>query len=421
MMRRRPARSLARWVLWTAVAVAVFGAAAALALRVLRPVVTVTEATEGPVVQAFYSTGTVEPVREYPIKSNTAGILTDVRVDKGDAVAKDQVLAVVTDPALLYARDRAKAELVEKLARADEKTSPVLRELDARIEAAGDILAVAQRELERVGSITERNAAGQADLDRAIERVKGAWGEAESLKAQRAMKKLELERELEVARSALNIAEWNVEQQSLKSPIAGVVLDRATSVGTRLAINDPLMRIADVRPENLVIRADVDEEDVVRARLDQDVRLTLYALPGEVLRGKVTRIYDEADPNRRTFEVDVQLEPPDKRLSPGMTGELAFIMASKERAVVVPSQAVQNGSVWVVRDGRLVRSQAQVGLTSVERAEVVSGLAPGDRVVISPIGTVTEGKLVRTTWVDPLAAAGLNKQAVEEQPFKAFD
>jgi multidrug efflux pump subunit AcrA (membrane-fusion protein) len=96
-------------------------------------------------------------------------------------------------------------------------------------------------------------------------------------------------------------------------------------------------------------------------------------------------------------------------------------MASKERAVVVPSQAVQNGSVWVVRDGRLVRSQAQVGLTSVERAEVVSGLAPGDRVVISPIGTVTEGKLVRTTWVDPLAAAGLNKQAVEEQPFKAFD
>jgi dipeptidyl aminopeptidase/acylaminoacyl peptidase len=93
---------------------------------------------------------------------------------------------------------------------------------------------------------------------------------------------------------------------------------------------------------------------VVGVKPEQVVRLTLYALPGEVLRGKVMRVYDEADPNRRTFEVDVQLVPPDPRLAPGMTGELAFILASKDRAVVIPSQAVQIGSVWLVRDNRLV-------------------------------------------------------------------
>jgi RND family efflux transporter MFP subunit len=207
----------------------------------------------------------------------------------------------------------------------------------------------------------------------------------------------------------------------LKSPVDGVVLDRPTSVGTRLAINDRVMRIANVQPENLVMRAAVDEEDIVRVRLDQVVRLTLYALPGEVLAGKVTRVYDEADPNRRTFEVDVQLVPPDKRLAPGMTGELAFIMDAKDKAVVIPSQAVQNGCVWLVRENKLVKATPQIGLTSVERVEVVSGLQPGDRVVISPVGSLREGQHVRANWVDPVVAASLNKPEIEEQPFKAFD
>ena len=408
-------------MLWCAVAIAVVGAGAYALLHVIRPRVTITEATQGPVVQAFYSTGTIEPVREYPIKSNAPGILTEVHVDKGDRVTKGQVLAVVTEPALLYTRDRMRAELNEKLARADEKTSPVLREYDAKLSAAEEILAVAQREQKRVTDLMERNAAAPQDFDRALERVKTAWSDVESLKSLRAAKKLELDREVEVARSALNIAEWNVAQQSLASPIDGVVLDRPTSIGTRLAENDQVMRVANVRPENLVMRAAVDEEDIVGVRPDQVVRLTLYALPGEVLTGRVTRVYDEADPNRRTFEVDVQLVPPDARLAPGMTGELAFILASKDKAVVIPSQAVQNGSVWLVRDNRLVKATSQLGLTSVERVEVISGLQPGARVVISPIASMAEGQHVRTSWVDPVVAAGLNKPLVEEQPFKAFD
>lgn len=420
-MRRRSARSPARLILLIAVAIVSAGALGAGVFRYIRPVVTVSEATTGPVVQAFYSTGTIEPEREYPIKSNTAGILTTVSVDKGSRVSKGQELAVVTEPALIYARDRAKAELHEKLARADESTSPVLQEYDARISATETLLELAKREQKRTTDMLERSAAAQEDLDRAIDRLKTVWSQFESLKAQRAAKRLELNRDVEVARSALNIAEWDLEQQTLRSPIDGVVLDRPTSIGTRVAVNDRIMRVASVGPDDLVMRAAVDEEDIVRVLPGQTVRLTLYALPGEVLGGKVTKIYPEADPNRRTFEVDVRLDPPDKRLQSGMTGELAFVIASKDKAVVIPSQAVQNGAVWVVHDNRLVRKNPQIGLNSVERVETLSGLSPGERVVISPIGSLSEGQHVRTTWMDPIAAAGLNKPAVEEQPFKAFD
>jgi HlyD family secretion protein len=410
-----------RWVLTASAIIGGLVVLALLALNYLRPVVVVTEAVEGPVVQAFYSTGTIQPVREFLIKSNTAGILTEVKVDKGDHVTKGQPLAVVSDPALIYTLDKAKAELDEKLARANEQTSPVLAEFDARIRAAEETLELVRREEGRLKEAVAMNAGSASALDVASAKVKDVWMQLESAKSLKAAKKLELDREVEVGKSAVSIAQWNLDQQTLRAPVDGVVLDRPTSVGTRVAVNDPIMRTADVRPINLVMRAAVDEEDVAKLSLQQMVRMTLYAFPGQVFAGKVERIYDQADPERRTFEVDVRLDQPNERLSPGMTGELAFIMAAKERAVVVPSQSLQLGTLYTVRDGKLTKvADAQTGLHSVERIEVTAGIKPGDRVVISPVARLPEGQSVRTEYMDPIAAAGLNKPPPMTEAFKAF-
>jgi len=81
---------------------------------------------------------------------------------------------------------------------------------------------------------------------------------------------------------------------------------------------------------------------------------------------------------------------------------------------VVPSQALQGKKLYTVRDGKLAAVGAKVGLTSVERVEVVEGLHAGDRVVISPVAGLREGQAVRTTFIDPVAAAGLNKPKPKE-------
>src|SRR2546423_3994988 len=132
-MYRRRAQSAARVIISAGAVIAIVAAAGIVVLHFMLPVVTVTEAVQGPVVQAFYSTGTIQPVREFPIKSNTAGILTEVKVDKGDHVTRGQALAIVSDPSLVYAKDKAQAELNEKLSRADLKSSPVLGEFESRI------------------------------------------------------------------------------------------------------------------------------------------------------------------------------------------------------------------------------------------------------------------------------------------------
>ena len=419
-MSSRRAQSTVKWVLVATALIVTSLLVIWAILRFTSPSVVVTEAVEGPVVQAFYSTGTVQPEREHPIKANVAGTITAVKVDKGDKVKEKDILAIVSDPALQYQVDKAQAELRERVARADPNHSPILQEFDAKIAAYTELVEIAQREVDRIKGLIERNAGRQADLDAALDRVKKNWSDLESFKAQRASKQLELQKDVDVARAALATAQWNLDQQTLKSPTDGVVLDRPTPLGTHVAINDSLMRVARVVPESLVLRAAVDEEDIAKTREGQLVRLTLYAFPGRAFEGKVTRIYDQADPDRRTFEVDVRLSDLEPRLLPGMTGELAFIMDSKDRAIIVPSQAVQKGAVYVVQNNRLHKRDVQLGLRSVERTEILSGLKIGERVVISPVTSDSEGQRVRPEYMDPISAAGLNKPPPIEQPFKAF-
>src|SRR5678815_4045082 len=101
-------------------------------------------------------------------------------------------------------------------------------------------------------------------------------------------------------------------------------------------------------------------------------------------------------------------------MAAGMTGELAFVVASKDHAAVAPRQALQGGKLYTVRDGKLAAVDGKVGLTSIERVEVLSGLDVGDRVIISPVAGLKPGQPVRTTVMDPAAAAGLNKPKPKE-------
>jgi multidrug efflux pump subunit AcrA (membrane-fusion protein) len=404
----------------TALAVGV----AALAYRFFRPAVDVTEVVQGPVVEAFYATGTVSAEHEYSVRSNVAGIL-HLNVDKGSNVKRGQILATVDNADLRFAVDQAKAELKRKQALADDQTSPMLTEIRAKLHASEDQLKIALDDEKRVTSLMGHGATSQNDLDLAMNRVKAMWSDTESYRSQVAARKLDLQRDLEVAQAALASAQWELDQATIKSPIDGTVLDWPVSDGTRVAINDHVMQIADVSPGHLVMRAQVDEEDKNKLLPPSDtnrqiVKMTLYAYPDEILTGTVDKIYDKADPDRRTYEVDIKFDRPDLRLAAGMTGELNVIVAHKDRALIVPTQAVQGGSVLTLKDGHLEKPDVVLGLKSIERTEIISGLNSGDTVIISPTLDLTPGQSVRPHWIDPTIAANLNAPTSADDSFKGF-
>jgi hypothetical protein len=390
-------------------------------VRALRlPEVQVTRLTTGPVVQAFYATGTVMPEREYSVRSNVAGILfLESGIDKGVIVRKDQLLARVVSDDLEKKLKQAAAELKEKQARADESTSPVLEEFKKRAEALASILSMAKNQHQRLLTLSETGNAKQIEIESALDRIKTVWSELEAVKAQGAAKLLEVRKDLEVAQSNYGIAKWNIEQQEIKAPVDGVVLDWPVPNRTRLAINDHILMMADVRPERLVMRAAVDEEDKNKLYVGQPVRMTLYSFAEDKFAGRVKTIYDKADPQRRTFEVDVDIVRPATapatqperfgRFAPGMTGELAFVEKEKEEALILPRQALQGEWFYVVKGGRIERVAAKAGVRNVTRVEVLGGVERDALVMLSPIGKLQPGEAVRSVFVDPRVAADLNR------------
>src|SRR5438552_899639 len=88
----RRAQSPVKWIVATCVFAGVVIIGGSVGLRLIAPHVVVSEAVEGPVVQAFYSTGTIRPQRDFPIKSNVAGTIESVAVDKGNSVKDKQPL-----------------------------------------------------------------------------------------------------------------------------------------------------------------------------------------------------------------------------------------------------------------------------------------------------------------------------------------
>ncbi len=458
-MSRRAWRALGRSLLIVLAVVLAAGGSWFAYPRLVAPALLVTELVEGPVVQAFYATGTLLPDHEYPVRSSVDGFVAPLAdaprwaatrlaaVDKGTLVHQGQPVAFIRVREYQLQYEQALADLQLKKKLADPATSPTLRQFDDEIRASQEQLDIANRDYKRVTDLLNRQAASEADFDRAAERVQDFWKQVASLKAQRATRQAELERDVAVAQAALGIAQWNLDQQTVKAPIDGVVLDWPVTLGTHVRVNELLMTIADVRPARLVMRANVDEENKTELWLGQDVTMTLYAYEGRVFHGKVERIYPMADADRRTFEVDVAVRPVDAGFSAGMTGELAFEVARQAKAIVLPTQAVRMtgrlhapaadlvsttpapggdrptpqaaGTVWIVRDGRLQACPVTVGLRSITRTQIISGLPAGARVVVSPVQGLEAGQRVTTRYLDPDTAAGLNKPAPETvQKFK---
>lgn len=414
-----------------------------------RHVVEVTRVSTGPVVSAFYSTGTISSEREYPVRAQVTGTVKEMRVDKGSVVKKDDILAIVEDPRLAFAVESVEAQLREALAQADEASSPAIQEFDAMLRANVEMADLAQREVERQRRSAELAASSQGDLDRALDRVKQLASERGSMLARRASALLATRRQADVARASLNAARAELEKQNVRAPIDGVVLDRPTPFGTRVdaAMSNHLMTVADVRQQSLVMRAQVDEEDVARVREGQLVKMTLYAFGDAIFDGRVKRIYDKADEQRRTFEVDVVVDPRGQRLLPGMTGELAFIVEERLQARVLPASAVQirirprregertqSGDqssaaaqqaaqadevrepvIWTVRQGRLHPVAARVGIRSIERIE----LLPPDPGSSPDAEQIADTDLVVTSPIDPRTAAGTQVRSREATPAKS--
>jgi len=171
---------------------------------------------------------------------------------------------------------------------------------------------------------------------------------------------------------------------TLRSPVSGVVVEKAVLGGQKIMAGDALFKVADLSV--VWVEGEVFERDLAAIRVGQVVRAEFQALPGQTRTGRITYIYPIVNPETRTARIRVELPNRDLALKPGMYATIRIQSTSPVPTLNVPRSAVlttgERNLVFVRRnDGMLEPRDITVGLTSDDRIQVLTGLRAGETVV----------------------------------------
>ena len=306
------------------------------------------------------ATGSIEPIRTVTINSQLAGAVREVAVEEGDVVRQGSLLA-----------------------RLDS------RELEAQLGSAAAGLEVAGRAAER----------------------------AERLRAEEIITVAEYERDKAAhaaARASHDQLRTRIGYATIRSPIAGVVLGKSVEMGDVVGAQTELFTIGDV--SSLVVRLPISELDVTALDEGDEVSLTLDALPGRSLPGRIRRIFPAGDPTTRLVPVEVVLTGEAAREArPGFLARVSFRLDPREGVLLVPAGALVDdaggSAAFVISEGRASRRSVQRGGTFQGKVEIVAGLAPGDTVAVAGNTTLRDGAGIRIVTAPELDAAAARTSA----------
>lgn len=141
----------------------------------------------------------------------------------------------------------------------------------------------------------------------------------------------------------------------------------------------------------LYVKAPMDEVDAPKITAGQPVRITLDALPGKLLPGKVRRVapyVSAVEKQARTVDIEVDFAQPDAtgKLLVGYSADVEIILAGRENVLRIPTASIQEGGkvlIYNADSGKLDERQIKTGLSNWEYTEVLEGLSAGERIATS--------------------------------------
>jgi membrane fusion protein (multidrug efflux system) len=285
------------------------------------------------------------------LRPETSGIVEEIAFEEGQEVAEGDVL--------FHLRD-------------DEQR--------ARLAAAKADLVLAERNHSRAAALRQEGVLAVEDYDRAFA-------------------------ELARARAAVEVAEVELARTVIRAPFDGIAGRRFVSPGDHVrggggTGNDGTGLVEVDAVATLQLLFSVPERAIPLMTVGMPVAVSVTPYPDERFTGSVDFVAPSVDPQNRRLLVKADIPNPDRRLRPGLSATVHLEIGYRPEAIVVPESALvydAGGSfVWrVTEDGTAARVAVEVGTRQEGRAEILAGLAAGDRIVSAGTNKVAPGRPVR--------------------------
>lgn len=376
----------------------------------------VEQAQRATIEQRVRATGKIQSSVQVKISADISAKITRLHVKEGDQVEKDQLLVELDGTR--RAAGLASQDALVKVAQDEARLALAQKKLaDSRLERNKLMFArqlVSRDALDAARSAYEVEAARYSS---AVEQIKRATGELEQTR-------------------------YDLALTRIFSPISGTVsvLKREAGeivIGSQFQ-EDVIMVVADLGQMEATVN--VDENDIRKVKIGQPATLSVDALPGAVIVGRVSevassaRLADQGEVLQKTeFRVKVAITEGGGQVRPGMTVSANILTDTRQSALSVPIQSVtlrpveqwrQSDSesagskpivdtdgyvqlVYVVENGKAVARQVKVGIQNEDRIEILDGLKEGESVVSGSYRAITrdlnDGDAVEVAEKGPVA------------------
>ncbi|GAB2613950.1 efflux RND transporter periplasmic adaptor subunit [Novilysobacter erysipheiresistens] len=319
-----------------------------------------------------------------------------------DAPARDgaRALAVTTQPVRMQpwsdtvqALGTVKArESVTLTAKVSETVEDVHFDSGDLVEAGAPLITLSGRQ-QRAGLAEAQAAANEAE--RLYQRQANLA--EQQLIARAALDSQRATRDAANARVAQIRAQLS--DRVIRAPFSGVLGLRQVSPGTLVTPGTAIATLDDT--SRVYVDFPVPEAALAHLAAGQRLTATSAAYPGREFEGTVATVASRVDPSTRAVTVRGEFANPDRALRPGMLMQVTLIRPEREALLVPEIAVVQVGNssfVYRVRaDDTVERADIQIGSRRNGMAEVLSGLAVGDRIVVDGTGKLRPGEKVRAT------------------------
>ncbi len=278
---------------------------------------------------------------------------------------------------------------------------------EEEIRAAEAQLQQAKAQLEKAKALQLQLELRKRDLEAAREGVRQADAALKLAKASRVRDKISAEdikaaeAGVAQAKATLAFAQAQLRNTYIYAPASGYVVQRTIDPGEVTSPSVPILVLVDNR--NVKVRCALSEERRRLVRVGQRVQVEVDALPGRKFTGVVQTISAAADPQSRSFSMEVRVHNPQRLLKAGMFARVKVVYERREGVVVIPYDAVlkRNGKdfCFVVSDGIARIRELKLGPRQEEMVAILSGLKPGEQVVVQGQTELKDGQRVAAQQV----------------------
>lgn len=307
--------------------------------------VEVTRVPKSNITESVSAVGSIAAMQDVMVSSETAGRVTAVFVKTGDAVRQGQTMVQVDDELKKVAVDQARAQLLA----AETNFKKALKDFERteKLFAVGDVADV---ELEgyRLG-------------------LRSAEAQQQS------------------ALAGLRLAERQLADTRIKSPITGVVASRLTDMGEMVGPGREIANVLDI--STMKVRLSIQEEEVGRLRQGQSAVVRVDSRPGESFQGTVYSLGSKSEtPNGHTYPVEIVVKNKSKDpLRVGMFARVNVLCASAQNVLTISKEWLVSDdgepTVFVVDNDTARQRKLKLGLRGSDLYQVLDGLKEGELVV----------------------------------------